>query len=382
MKNKVLHSGRYSVKSFSAFTLVELLVVITIIGILMGLLLPAVNSARESARRLQCNNNAHQLSLACIAYSEKHETLPPAMVPTTKKSTLYQNIDGPVYNNQRENWVILVLPMLDQTSMYEEIFDLLSNALTVSLSEDSFTPKSGKSPYAKMSELRSREINSFLCPSDRNNRTMFTDSTGNNWGRINYGANIGLRSATDMGNMEYWQDSRYSGVMGPRFSLTPEQISDGASNTILLSELRAGLNNMDSRGTWALGGPGPSATCGNGSIGGQAAGPNNLKADSDAVQFCSDSAIGVTSAERARLGMPCTNDSNIRAGARSMHKGGINAAFADGSVHWISDAIDISKSIVPPDFEEITQGATDTKYSIWDCLLLSKDGKTFSLEDL
>ena len=202
-----------------AFTLVELLVVITIIGILMGLLLPAVNSARESARRLQCNNNAHQLSLACIAYSEKHESFPPAMVPATKSTNLYQDMTAPVYDNQRENWVILTLPMLDQGSMYDEIYDLMANGdQTLPLSNNGFTPKSGKSPYAKMDELRAREINSFLCPSDRNNRTMFTDSSGYNWGRINYGANIGLRPSTEMGNMSNWQKSAFCGVMGPRFS--------------------------------------------------------------------------------------------------------------------------------------------------------------------
>ena len=379
MKNIAFISGYRNVKSFLAFTLVELLVVIAIIGLLIGLLLPAVNTAREAARRLQCNNNAHQLSLACIAYSEKYETFPPALVPTNKPNTLYENMPAPVYNNQRENWIILTLPMLDQGSMYDEIFDLMSNALTTSISEDSFTPKSGKSPYSKMSELRSREISSFLCPSDRNNRTMFTDTAGNNWGRINYGANIGLRPVTEMGNMTYWQNSTFCGVMGPRFCLTPEQITDGASNTILLSELRTGLNNMDSRGTWAIGGAGASATSGNGSFGGDAAGPNNSNPDSDSVQFCSS--IGVNSTEAARLGMPCSGNSNIRATARSMHKGGVNAAFADGSVHWISDGINISKS-VDPNIGEFTGQSTETKFTIWDCLLLSKDGKSFSSSDL
>lgn len=380
MKSIVLHSGRYSVKSFSAFTLVELLVVIAIIGILMGLLLPAVNSARESARRLQCNNNAHQLSMACIAYSEKHETFPPALVPATKPTNLYTDIAAPLHSNQRENWVILILPMMDQGSMFEEIYDLMANGdQTTPISNNGFTPKSGKSPYAKMDELRSREISTFLCPSDRNNRTQFMDSDGNSWGRINYGANIGLRLVTEMGNMNNWQKSSFCGVMGPTFSLTPEQISDGASNTILLSELRSGLNNMDSRGTWAIGGAGTSATSGNGSYGGQAAGPNNSNPESDSVEFCSS--MGVNSAEAARLGMPCTGSSNIRATARSMHKGGVNAAFADGSVHWISDGIDISNS-VDHEIGEITPGATETKFSIWDCLLLSKDGKTFSMSDL
>ena len=132
-------------------------------------------------------------------------------------------------------------------------------------------------------------------------------------------------------------------------------------------------------GTWALGGAGPSATSGNGSIGGQAAGPNNSNPESDSVQFCSS--IGVNSTEAARLGMPCTGSSNIRAGSRSMHKGGINAAFADGAVHWISNDINISISVIP-DSTEFPQGQSETQFTIWDCLLLSKDGKSFSMEDL
>lgn len=374
----MLLSNRRTTKSFfSAFTLVELLVVITIIAILMGLMMTGLSAARESGRRLSCSNNVSQLAKACIIYNEKHQQFPPALVPTTKKSS-YEKIDPPLYNNQRENWVILTLPMQDQESLYEEIYDLMSNATTTSISEDSFTPKSGKSPYAKMSELRSREINTFLCPSDRNNRTKFMDSSGSEWGRINYGANIGLNTADEMGNMANWQQSSFCGVMGPRFSLTSSQISDGTSNTILLSELRSGLNNQDSRGTWALGGAGPSATSGNGSYGGQAAGPNNLNPLSDSVQV--DSSIGISSSEAARLGMPFTGSSNIRATSRSMHKGGVNVAFADGSAHWISDEIDINNS-VDPLIGEIAPGSSETKYSVWDCLLLSKDGKTFSMPE-
>ena len=379
MKNIDILSGRQRSKSFSAFTLVELLVVIAIIGILMSLMLPAVSAVRESGRQATCKNNLKQLSLACNTYVEKHEAYPPALVPATKPTNMYENMPAPLSTNQRENWVILTLPMMDQGSLYDEIYDLMANALTTPISDDNFTPKSGKSPYAKMNELRSREIKSFLCPSDRNNRTLFTGTSGNNWGRINYGANIGLAPVDEMGNMNFWQKGAYCGVMGPRFSLTPEQISDGGSNTILISELRSGLNNMDSRGTWAISGAGASATSGNGSYGNKAAGPNNTNPESDSVEFCSS--IGVNESDRAKLGMPCTGNSNIRATSRSSHKGGVNTAFADGSVHWISNDIELSKS-VDPDIGEFTGQPAETKYTIWDCLLLSKDGKNISLSEL
>ena len=375
----ILSNRRTTTSFFSAFTLVELLVVITIIAILVGLMLTGLGAAREAGRRLTCSNNINQLAKGCMLYNEKHQQFPPAMVSAVKPTNFYQDIPAPVYDNQRENWVILILPMIDQESLYEEMYDLMSNAATTAISDNGFTPKSGKSPYAPMDELRSREIATFLCPSDRNNRTKFMDANGKSWGRINFGANVGLRPANEMGNMNNWQQSAYCGVMGPRYSLTPSQISDGTSNTILISELRSGLNNLDSRGTWALGGAGPSATSGNGSYGGQAAGPNNSSSDSDSVEFCSS--LGVNSTEATRLGMPCTGNSNIRATARSLHKGGVNVAFADGSAHWISDEIDINNS-VDHEIGEITPGATETKFSVWDCLILSKDGKTFSMPDL
>jgi len=94
----------------TAFTLVELLVVITIIGILIALLLPAVQSAREAARRVQCGNNLKQLGLAMHNYHFAHQSLPPGKIATGTDNSA---------QNDRINWGISILPQLEQQNLYD-----------------------------------------------------------------------------------------------------------------------------------------------------------------------------------------------------------------------------------------------------------------------
>ena len=94
------------------FTLVELLTVITIIGILISLLLPAVQAAREAARRMQCNNNLKQLGLALLNYESQWGTFPPSSF-TVQGADLYSI----GVTAQCPNWVIVVLPFLEQQAL-------------------------------------------------------------------------------------------------------------------------------------------------------------------------------------------------------------------------------------------------------------------------
>jgi len=97
-------------KQRRAFTLVELLVVIAIIGILVALLLPAVQAAREAARRAQCSNNLKQMGLAAHNYHDTFRSFPPGAIT-----------DGPCCSaKSRVNWAIALLPYMEQTSLYDE----------------------------------------------------------------------------------------------------------------------------------------------------------------------------------------------------------------------------------------------------------------------
>ena len=176
---------------------------------------------------------------------------------------------------------------------------------------------------------------------------------------------MGLCTANELNAK--WSDNLKHGVMGPGKSMKTEEMIDGASNTIMLAELRAGIVSVDCRGTWSLGGAGPSAIarCG---WDGDAKGPNAKVGSSDDIYGCDKVKDLIDGDQLLNTGMACYNyANNAQATSRSSHSGGVQTAFCDGSVHWIVDGISV--------------GTSESDLGTWDKLILPCDGFSLSNAD-
>ena len=180
-------------RSSRAFTLVELLVVIAIIGILIALLLPAVQAAREAARRMQCANNLAQIGLALQSYEAAHEVLPPGVVDST----------GPIVNGPEGyhmSWIVQVLPFIEQGVTHKHI-DFTYGA------------------YSKENrQVAVIEMSAFRCPS----------TWGGGPGPVNF--------AGCHHDQEKQIDADDHGMFFLNSELRTQEVPDGASHTIFLGE--------------------------------------------------------------------------------------------------------------------------------------------------
>ena len=338
----------------SGFTLVELLVVIAIIGILVALLLPAVQAARDSARRIQCRNHLKQLALALHSYHENNGQFPPSISHNP--------------GTWDPNWVILILPYIEEQTLFD-MFD-----------------KTKQVGWVQNLVPRGSDIAIMRCPSDFGHETKYkkflADPVG--WARGNYAANAGngpqvgshsdrttnMHSFWGGENSPGWKNDLRRGVMGLNAAVKISQVEDGTSKTMLLSEVRVGLVNVDLRGTWALSGAGasalfwhgyPAVTPGSIPMQGTANGPNDPSVDSDDIHACVRVIQTVGSRQKLldeRMDCRPSQAEYYQAGARAQH-GGVHSAHVDGSVHFIRDDIETSDN-----------GCC----SVWDRLILSADG--------
>ena len=303
-----------------AFTLIELLVVIAIIAVLIALLLPAVQQAREAARRTQCKNHLKQLGLALHNYHDTHLILAPGMIWRNAGTSQSQPLGGSPANvashvtngNLGPNWMFLILPYVDQTALYG--------------SYDENFPMSQPAPHVHAA-IRRALIPGFLCPSDPANAAKLTRYNGP-WGRTNYGANVGRQRA---GGNAYQQwtsmpgDRRGAIAMGN--SARMSDFIDGTSNTVMVWEIRVGTVDTDPRGTWALGRVGPSLVGGCDNVG-DCFGINTKGNNGDDVADCTNSAAG---------GNGCWNGGDGQMGPKSLHVGGCHALLGDGAVRFLSE---------------------------------------------
>jgi prepilin-type N-terminal cleavage/methylation domain-containing protein/prepilin-type processing-associated H-X9-DG protein len=321
----------------SGFTLIELLVVIGITGVLLGLLLPAVQVVREAASRMNCANNLKQIGLALHAYHDANGRFPPAVVmpyATLNDDSRTNHASSPF----GPNWAVFILPYIEQDNLFKQA-NTASYPGTRNLRDYASYDLSWR-------QIRGVKIKPYLCPSDGGQDIPFTDPNGSPpetvWARGNYAASNGAGDADhSIGGNPAPHEDPFRGlskgpVMAINYGARLAEITDGTSVTFLAHEVRVGVDSRDRRGTWALGFPGASMV-----NGGQQYNPtpNNTREESDEIEGCSNfwsPGIGATN------GMGCINKPTVGsegAMARSRHRGGVNACFADGHVQFVKNSI-------------------------------------------
>lgn len=345
----IRHSTLSRVRSVDGFTLIELLVVITIIGAMVALLLPAVQAARETARRTQCSSQIRLLALAALNYEGIHDRLPPSGLAKLKNDPPAV-VDDIIYNpyaGTQFSWVVILLPHLEQASLAQR-FDATRQI------------------FYQLGNPQGTRLPSLSCPSDgwQTNSLAHTGLTlGKEFAKANYAAYV---SPFHIDLQLMYRGALVAGGQ----SLA--SIEDGASNTIVFAEIRTLDRPEDSRGAWAL--PWPGATllsfdmhprgwganhdgtgAGDGyhaqinspfeaspeSLG-ESMRPNNQGPNADTIKLCQ----GDLQRAAAEAGMPCTLDlppgtrGYMTAAPRSQHPGGVNVAFLDGHVTFLPDDID------------------------------------------
>lgn len=302
------------------FTLVELLVVIAIIGILIGMLLPAVQQVREAARRITCSNNMRQMALAMHNYESAFGHFPPGLSSRNLRTFSADN----AIDSHGFNWCVSILPHVEQTAQY----DILG-----SLSDNYARPQWwGGTPWTDHALV---EFPLFVCPScpmGPLNPIRSGHAKNNYVGVVGPHLDLNLDEITDYSQISNSQTGpistndermriRYPGILYVNSKTTHGQISDGTSNTFLIGERDGAPMGVDSSGNqWTRG---ASAWCGT----------NRVK--------WQDVALGPCSADpRWTLNSSAIGFKEQFVPFTSSHPAGANFARADGSTTYVPDTID------------------------------------------
>jgi prepilin-type N-terminal cleavage/methylation domain-containing protein/prepilin-type processing-associated H-X9-DG protein len=301
----MINRGR-APQSRPAFTLVELLVVIAIIGVLVALLLPAVQSAREAARRMQCQSNLKQVGIALHNYEQAHRKFPPGIVQQGADPQWVAGGTAANTVNDTESWAwgAFLLPYIEQNQLYEQAGIGRGDLLERHVPEAS-TP-----------------IKTYRCPSDGRAPKVrvgvgFTVRFGP-WALSNYKANCGHQGCGISGSDGLFWRSNVPGEGGTPSDIGFRQIEDGTSSTIAIGEIcwirvASGVQLRHQAAVWA------------GCVQGQQGN-------------CVDDVLATG---RAAINHLTNNADQLAESFSSLHSGGgAGFVFADGSVHFLSQNID------------------------------------------
>ena len=291
------------------FTLVELLVVITIIGILIALLLPAVQAAREAARRMQCTNNLKQWGLAMHLYENANRVFPYGTLtgsgclaagdlPGRGGATSADSGGRGV--TRRQTFVIPLWPYLEQIASYDK-YNFSYNW------------------FAMQNLALCQPVSFYFCPSDAGSQKWNATNSagGSSFSRGNYVVNFGNASFRQ-------KETTFLGTpFGMNIQTRFSDLTDGASNTMFMAEVIRSLMGAD----WDF----------RGSIF-----DDNQSAAQFMTLYTPNSATDSTTCANSLSPAPCVLGSKTYQQARSYHSGGVNVMFGDGSVSFINDSISLA----------------------------------------
>ncbi|GIX03105.1 MAG: prepilin-type N-terminal cleavage/methylation domain-containing protein [Planctomycetaceae bacterium] len=331
------------------FTLIELLVVIAIIAILIALLLPAVQQAREAARRTQCRNNLKQLGLALHNYHDNHRVFPPALISSGRcnpgSGGAYATecpATRPVLNT---TGFVLLLPYLDQAPLYNQYNFNVSSSLSSPYSR----PVIPATPDDTINRpVYSTKLPVMLCPSDPYSNITYTNQvntpsqfyTANQVARSNYLFSTGELTDYNL-SWGFYQSTGYvhQGAFGNDGAARISDITDGTTNVILAGESKHFKTSTAYGPYWGAGvhtcchGRTPSSTGLHGSANGSCA-ANTIQVGILFGQINFDNFCDRTNRQYAwQFG--------------SYHVGGAMFVMGDGSVKFISQNVDYYRVFMP-----------------------------------
>ncbi len=359
----------FSRRSWRGFTLVELLVVIAIIGILIALLLPAVQAAREAARRSQCTNNIKQLALAMMNYEDVYKVLPPGQMGTNPAGCAWNSNTGtcmqggPIYH---------MLPFIEQNALKNQIWSPITFGGVNYPPGGPWVNWSGYPPYRV-------KLTAVLCPSDgvaagprAYNAPIASVSYAFSRGDKIQNMESACKATASWG-ANWTPRGPFQGSGNGGSCVTLAEITDGTSNTIAISEMAGYTGNPRAvKGSYCMNVSGLQ----NSPIIAMAfQGPDGMLAN------CTPSISHWRRGESWASGYPmCTGfntvippngpSATVSRGEwswgvfppQSYHPGGVNGGMCDGSVRFISDTIN-SGNLASP--EPTLAGLKQSPYGIW-----------------